>query len=133
MTWNKTLSRAEWWISTTTGADDLYVDDAALQPAGADQTTFAPVVPRDVCVVDNHNGTHTAYFGYNNPNAFGLPVPIGARNTFAPPPADRGQPVAFLPFQRPRRVGVPFADTSSVTWQLGGQNATATASTPPCV
>ena len=131
MTWNKTLSRAEWWISTTTGADDLYVDDAALQPAGADQTTFAPVVPRDVCVVDNHNGTHTAYFGYNNPNAFGLPVPIGARNTFAPVPADRGQPVAFLPFQRPRRVGVPF--TSSVTWQLGGQSATATASTSPCV
>ncbi|MEV0713156.1 endo-1,4-beta-xylanase [Asanoa sp. NPDC050611] len=133
ISWTKTLSRAEWWISTTSGADDLYVDDAALQPAGADRTTFAPVVPRDVCVVDNHNGTHTAYFGYNNPNAFGLPVPIGTRNTFAPAPADRGQPVAFLPFQRPRRVAVAFADTSSVTWHLGGQSATATASSSPCV
>ncbi|HEX6681758.1 MAG TPA: endo-1,4-beta-xylanase [Candidatus Limnocylindrales bacterium] len=130
--WTKTLTRADWWISTTSGADDLYVDDAALQPAGADETAFNRVVTRDVCVVDNTNGTFTAYFGYNNPNAFGLPVPIGPANTFGSAPVDRGQPVAFLPFQRPRRVAIEFAKKSSVTWQLGGQSATATASTTPC-
>jgi hypothetical protein len=133
VSWTKTLSKAEWWISTTTGADDLYVDDAALQPAGADQTTFNPVVPRDLCVVKNSNGTHTAYFGYNNANEFGLPVPVGGANAFSPAPADRGQPVAFLPFQRPRRASITFPSTSSATWQLGGQTSTATANTPPCV
>jgi GH35 family endo-1,4-beta-xylanase len=133
VSWTGTLSKAEWWISTTTGADDLYVDDAALQPAGADQTAFNPVVPRDLCVVQNSNNTHTAYFGYNNPNAFGLPVPVGGANAFTPAPADRGQPVAFLPFQRPRRAGITFPSASSATWHLGGQSITATANTPPCV
>ncbi|MET7403256.1 endo-1,4-beta-xylanase [Dactylosporangium sp. NPDC005572] len=133
LSWAKTLSRAEWWISTASGADDLYVDDAALQPAGADETAFATVVPRDVCVVPTAGNTYIAYFGYNNPNAFGLPVPIGAANTFTTAPADRGQPLSFLPFQRPRRVAVPFAGGSSVTWRLGGQTVTASAATPPCV
>ncbi|WP_432825076.1 endo-1,4-beta-xylanase [Dactylosporangium sp. CA-092794] len=133
LSWTKTLTKAEWWISTTAGADDLYVDDAALQPAGTDETAFSKVVPRDVCVLPAGGNAYTAYFGYNNPNAFGLPVPIGAANTFTPAPADRGQPVAFLPFQRPRRVAVPFTSGSSVTWQLGGQSVTVTAMTPQCV
>ena len=133
ISWTGTLVKAEWWISTTAGADDLFVDDAALQPAGADQTAFSPVIPRDLCVVRNAGGTHTAYFGYNNPNPFGLPVPVGGANSFTPAPADRGQPVAFLPFQRPRRASVTFPSTSSVTWRLGGQSITATAATPPCV
>jgi hypothetical protein len=60
-------------------------------------------------------------------------VPIGKVNTFAPAPADRGQPLAFLPFQRPRRVAVPFTGGSSVSWQLGGQHVTATVNTPRCV
>jgi GH35 family endo-1,4-beta-xylanase len=132
LNWTKQLRQAEWWISTTSGADDLYVDDAALQPAGADETQFSPVVPRDVCVIAGQKGAYTAYFGYDNPNGFGLPVPVGPANTVTPAPADRGQPTAFLPYQRPRRFGLTFPKHSSVTWQLGGQSSTATADTPLC-
>ncbi|WP_020578113.1 endo-1,4-beta-xylanase [Actinopolymorpha alba] len=132
VSWTGTLAKAEWWVSTTSGADDFYVDDAALQPAGEDQTALGAVVPTAPCVVSNYNGTYTAYFGYDNPNAFGVPIPVGTGNLMTPSPGDRGQPVSFLPFQRPKRAGVPVSSSSNVTWQVNGTSQTATASSPRC-
>ncbi|WP_020575093.1 endo-1,4-beta-xylanase [Actinopolymorpha alba] len=132
VTWTGTLDRAEWWISTTTGASDLYVDDAALQPAGASETAVNPVIPREVCLVRSPGNTKTVYFGYINGNSFGLPVPVGTSNQISPAPGDRGQPVTFLPGPRLRRAPVALPAGRSVTWLLSGQSLTATVATPPC-
>src|SRR5262249_11441062 len=70
VSWTGTLAQAEWWISTTSGVDDFYVDDAALQPSGVEQTAFSPVQPTAACVVDNHDKTFTAYFGYSSVNNY---------------------------------------------------------------
>jgi GH35 family endo-1,4-beta-xylanase len=158
VSWTGTLRLAEWWVSTTTGADDFYLDDAALQPAGVEQTAFSPVQPTAPCVVHNiarnvtgqrgvsghHeeeqgweergavvNGTYTAYFGYSSANNFYIPVPVGAANGFSPAPADRGQTTYFLPYQRPKYVAVTW-DGSPLTWQLDGYTQTASAGSPNC-
>jgi hypothetical protein len=141
VSWSGTLSKAEWWISTTTGAGDLLVDDASFAPmaktvtdpgTGPAETAFNPVQPTAACVVRNTgDNTYTAYFGYNNANNYYIPVPVGADNAFSPGPSDRGQTVSFLPFQRPRRVAVTW-DGSPLTWRLGALTQTASSTTPAC-
>ena len=115
------------------------VDDVTLTPtvgtpppAGSGDTAVKPVLPTAACVVANAGGTFTAYFGYSNPNAFGVPVVLGRSNAVSPAPADRGQPDQFLPSQRPRRAAVAFNNGQSVSWQLDGQTQTASAATPRC-
>lgn len=135
VTWTKPLERAEWFVSTTAGAGDLYLDDAVLRPVGTFETTVAKLVPTAACTVANPDGSATAYFGYSNPNAFGLPVPVGAANLVTTGEPDQGQPVSFLPFQRPRRFAVEFDPAqpgSSVSWRLNGVTQTADATTPAC-
>jgi hypothetical protein len=154
--WTGTLTKAEWWISTQTGTGDLLVDDASFapmaqtvadQPAGPAETAFNPVQPTAACVVRNTAGpglrrgqpnhgaagavSYTAYFGYSNANNYYIPVPVGADNAFSPGPSDRGQPVSFLPYQRPRRVAVTW-DGSPLTWRLGALTQTASSASPAC-
>jgi hypothetical protein len=138
--WTGTLTKAEWWISTATGTGDLLVDDASFAPmaktvaggTGPAETGFNPVQPTAACVVHNTvDSTYTAYFGYNNANNYYIPVPVGSDNAFSPGPADRGQPVSFLPFQRPRRVAVTW-DGSPLTWRLGSLTQTASSASPAC-
>lgn len=130
--WSGTLAKAEWWISTTSGADDLYVDDAALQPAGPESTQDNPVRPTAACLVRGPTNLETAYFGYANPNGFGVPIPVSGDNTVSPAPADRGQPVQFLPGRHDRLVGIRFTAGHSVAWTLNGTTVSASASTPAC-
>ncbi|TDO44323.1 GH35 family endo-1,4-beta-xylanase [Kribbella sp. VKM Ac-2527] len=131
VSWTGALTKAEWVVSTPT-TDNLYVDDAALQPAGIEQTAFNPVQPTAACVVRNSfDNTYTAYFGYSNANDYYIPVPIGSDNAFNPGPSDRGQTVSFLPYQRPRRVAVTW-NGSSLTWRLGSVTQIASSTTPAC-
>ncbi|MGW7686381.1 endo-1,4-beta-xylanase [Kribbella sp. NPDC054772] len=141
VSWTGTLTKAEWWISTTTGAGDVLVDDVSFAPkaktvadpgTGPAETAFNPVQPTAACVVRNTaDGTYTAYFGYSNANNYYIPVPVGTDNAFSPGPSDRGQTVSFLPFQRPRRVAVTW-DGTLLTWRLGALTQTASSATPPC-
>jgi hypothetical protein len=132
VSWTGTLAKAEWSVSTTAHADDLYIDDAALQPAGVEQTAFNQVQPTAACVVHNKfNKTYTAYFGYTNANNYYVPVVVGSDNAFSPGPADRGQTEFFLPYQRPRRVAVTW-NGSPLTWRLDGSSQTASAKSPTC-
>ncbi|MEI8408947.1 MULTISPECIES: endo-1,4-beta-xylanase [unclassified Kribbella] len=131
VSWSGTLTKAEWVVSTPT-TDNLYVDDAALQPAGVEQTVFNPVQPTAACVVRNSvDNTYTAYFGYSNANNYYIPVPVGSDNYFSPGPSDRGQTVSFMPFQRPRRIAVTW-NGSSLTWRLGSLTQTASSTSPAC-
>jgi hypothetical protein len=129
VSWTGTLTKAEWVVSAP---GEVYVDDAALQPAGVEETAFNPVQPTAACVVHNPgDNSHTAYFGYSNANNYYIPVPIGADNAFSPGPSDRGQTVSFLPYQRPRRVAVTW-DGSPLTWRLGALTQTASSTSPAC-
>ncbi|GAA5199160.1 hypothetical protein GCM10023322_74110 [Rugosimonospora acidiphila] len=132
VSWTGTLAKAEWWVDTTTGADDFYLDDAALQPAGPEQTAFSPVQPTAACVVKDDKGVFTAYFGYSSANDYYIPVPVGADNTFGTGAADRGQTTYFLPYQRPKRVAVSWDGKTPLTWTLDGYSQTATKSSPAC-
>jgi|GEM_PF-4923624 len=83
------------------------------------------------CVLDNGNGTYIAYFGYNNPNAYPVDIPIGSANRFNPAPDDRGQPTTFLPGRIFRVVGIVF-DGNTLVWTLDGRSSTAGRGGPGC-
>ncbi|NJO07257.1 MAG: hypothetical protein HC876_18060, partial [Chloroflexaceae bacterium] len=88
------------------------------------------------CVVDNGNGTFTAYFGYNNTNSVPVSIPIGLQNSFNPGPADRGQPSNFAVGRTasypssPLRVN--FASGQTLTWRIGNSTASAGSGSSLC-
>ncbi len=86
------------------------------------------------CVADNGNGSYTAYFSYNNPNAFAVTLPLGANNRFIGTTLDRGQPTTFTPGRSPEGKAA-FSTVFSggrLTWVLNGRTATASAASPRC-
>ena len=85
--------------------------------------------------VTNHGSTYDATFGYVNENAAPVTVPVGARNSVSPGPADQGQPDTFVPGFVARAFTVPgISNSTTETWRVivGGEVrvATATASFP---
>ena len=47
--------------------------------------------------IENADGTLTLSFAYFSHNRIPITIPVGPDNAFAPGPADRGQPITFLP------------------------------------
>jgi hypothetical protein len=74
------------------------------------------------------NGLYEAVFSYAVGGPREVYVPIGAENAFSPPPLARGQTELFA---GQSAFGVAF-DGAPITWQLGTQTVTASASSPPC-
>jgi hypothetical protein len=66
------------------------------------------------CVVENHDGTLTALWGYENESSKVVTIPVGSDNKFSPSPKDRGQPKLFAPGRTPYAVGA-FSCFSSGT------------------
>jgi len=92
------------------------------------------------CVVDNVDGSYTAYFSYNNTTSADISIPAastGAQlNEIAPGDKNQGQPSLFLKGMQRGMASVTYK-TSSVQWTLrpaGGKkvSATASGSTPKC-
>jgi hypothetical protein len=72
------------------------------------------------------DGSKLVRFGYENPNAFDVGIPLGDQNHFDPVPADRGQPVVFTPGKHENVIllkGTP--SSSKLTWTLDGASSTA--------
>jgi hypothetical protein len=95
-----------------------------------------PLLPMFECVVDNGDGTFTAYFNYANPNAFPLTVPIGTENHFSPSPDDQGQPTVFPP--KPVDHSTPVfhviaPNGTTLVWQLAGRSCSAGSTSKVCV
>ncbi|MFN8110563.1 MAG: hypothetical protein U0Y82_12075 [Thermoleophilia bacterium] len=115
---------------------------AGVLAAGAalvSASSAAAVTPVLSCVATRPGGL-TAYFGYSNPTAADVLLPIGATNRFTPAPSDRGQKTLFAP-DTPLQPG--FSSTfehmdfavdfnGSITWNLDGKTVTASAATPRC-
>ncbi|MDX1995470.1 MAG: choice-of-anchor A family protein, partial [bacterium] len=99
--------------------------------------TNTHVTPRTVspileCVVPNNTTGFTAYFGYNNPNAYSVTIAVGTNNRFSPAPQDRGQPSTFAPGRTPFYPNAAFSvdfGSGDLVWTLNGRTATANGST----
>ncbi|MBN1284436.1 MAG: DUF11 domain-containing protein, partial [Anaerolineae bacterium] len=132
-------------ILMDTGTPDSYgvlldnVSVVMVEPPIADPD-LSPILE---CVADNHDGTFTAHFGYENRESRTVFIPVGPDNKFTPEPADRGQPTAFtLPNVIPGRPGrTPFYpnsafsvvfDGNNLVWSLHGRTATASSSSQRC-
>ena len=76
-------------------------------------------------------GLYEAVFSYAGTGPRDIYVPIGAENAFSPPPAARGQVEVFVPYVGGREFAVAF-DGAPITWSVGTQAVTASASSPPC-
>ena len=92
------------------------------------------------CVMDNSDGSKSAYFSYHNATAQPILVPVGTTgsvtNSFSPGIADQGQPASFSPGIVRGVVSVPLSG-SGVTWTVraagsAASSATASSSSPRC-
>lgn len=94
------------------------------------------------CVMDNADGSKTAYFSYNNATAEFLDLPIGSagsptvENRFKDVAPDQGQPRVFVPGLQRGIVAVKFS-SQTVTWSVraprsASSQAVASAGSPQC-
>ena len=90
-----------------------------------------PVKPVLECVADSGSGNYEAHFGYTNPNALGVIVPVSFFNQFSPSPAGRGQVTTFVPGEHKNVFTVAFTG-SNLKWTLGGMSVTASSSSVAC-
>jgi hypothetical protein len=90
------------------------------------------VTPSVACVEPEDGRTLRAYFSYTNPNGETVTRKVGPKNGFSPAPRDRGQPHRFAAGVHDRAFSVRFRRDDSLTWQLDGLSATATAGSAPC-
>ena len=74
---------------------------------------------------------YTAYFGYYNPNTYGVEIPIGSNNKFTGWNKDQGQPTAFAPGLNHFVFSADF-ENGNLIWQLGNKNAKAWKKSPLC-
>jgi len=86
-------------------------------------------------IIDNENGTFTAYWSYKNKSPNWETVPVGPSNTFSSAPIDRGQPTNFKPGRSPfypnSVFSTDFNTGDSVTWTLNGKSVTADENSKP--
>lgn len=108
-------------LRNNVAADVVYVVAPPKPPA---------VEPRVDCVEKLAGGGLRAHFGYLNPGSAAVVIQIGSQNEFVPEPADRGQPDQFLPGLTLDAVQVDFS--GSLTWKLGTESVTASASSTAC-
>ena len=97
-----------------------------------DSSTRLPISSVLECVRDNGGGNFDAIFGYDNPNAFEVNIPVGSENRFNPAPDDRGQPAYFHPGRTYGVITVSFTSGDTITWILDGGTATGGELGPAC-
>jgi hypothetical protein len=97
-----------------------------------DTTRPDKITPILECVAENPDGTFTAHFGYDNPNAFIVNISRDHDNAFHPGPVFRtGQPEWFVPGRVEDWFAVLF-DGNGLTWTLNGRAVTANRNSPRC-
>lgn len=80
-------------------------------------------------IVDNCDGTFTAWYGYSNPSNSEVSVSVGSLNYFTGGAlADLGQPTTFLPGRQVNVFAVDLGGNSELVWKLTDHTATANSS-----
>jgi hypothetical protein len=129
------------WIYATAGTRTVTVRvcDAA-GACGTDtvsvQTSVTQKVTPTRCVVDRGasvNPRYEARFGYTNPAAVAIYVPVVAPldNYFTSGAANRGQPDVFLPGTRTNAFQVTFG-SGTFSWKLNNSTLATTSTSPRC-
>lgn len=90
---------------------------------GTADATLHPILN---AVLNNGDGTYTAYFGWINNTGSTQNISVGASNTFSPSPSDRGQSTTFQVGQYRDVFSITW-DGSTLTWTLSGKSVTASA------
>lgn len=112
------------WVSDgTTNSDTLMFSVVNSLPK--------EILPIMNCVMNNGNGTYTAYFGYNNKNSVSVYVPVYSQNKISPEPWDRGQPGVFKVGVWERVFSVTWS-SGNIIWHLNNNTAKAKTNSPPC-
>lgn len=119
-------------------AGDTFTTTATLNQSTSEFSPFvvieqvnSKISPVLECVYENGDGTYSAVFGYYNPNASTVTIPISNQNEFVPSPQDRGQTKSFLPGRKWAVYEVNFSG-SNLVWKLNGKTATASANSKRC-
>ena len=99
--------------------------------SGGSAMAAGTVTPTLQCVFHNADGSFTGVFGYTNSSATAVTLPVGGSNTFAPNPADRGQPTVFQPGSHPSTLLVDFT-VNNLAWNLDTHNVHATNTSTQC-
>jgi predicted extracellular nuclease len=130
-------------LSTLAGFDIVHANsEFAVQVSDHDPAvarfTLHPLAPLPVApileCVARSGLSWTARFGYNNPNAFAVTLPLGAPvNLFLPFPGNRGQPTVFQPGRQHDVFQVSIKPAQPALWVLDGWFALATIFSPRCV
>jgi hypothetical protein len=84
------------------------------------------------CVTQLSPGELGAIFGYVNATGSNITLGVGPHNLVMPSPADRGQPILFVPGTVPVAALIPFASGTHVSLTLGQQSVIASSSSPAC-
>lgn len=107
------------------------VATSTSQPCG-DATASAQPIRAFVECAKTDGPNMTARFGYENPNAFPVMLPVSEKNLFSSGTV-KNQPVVFEPGMHRNAVTVEVRETTSVSWRLGETTAVAYASrSAPC-
>ncbi len=93
--------------------------------------TKEAVSPVLECVNAQSDGTFTASFGYNNPNAYAAEVPSGDSNHFTPTAQANAQTELFLMGRHQAVFTVPF-NGDNLVWTLNGHTSTASSNSKRC-
>ena len=97
-----------------------------------------PIYPVYEGYVVNADGSYSLAFGYFNANPTAVTIEVGTGNNFTSTPADRGQPITFLPghqrsvcimvlsadFTGNLQWDLSFGGTRTITTEIGGINPT---------
>lgn len=113
--------------------DNIRVYNGGYETNPVGVADVSPVLER---VEDNCDGTHTAYFGYFNPNGYEITIPVNGENGFhyqGSAELNLGQVTVFSPGRTVNAFSVVF-DGTNLVWSLSGHTATASgsAANPEC-
>jgi len=107
-----------------------------VQPARAAETTQRVYLPLVVTpevsplpmvneIINNRDGTCTAWWGYDNPSSNSVIVPLTGYNVFSPSPADQGQVTYFLPGLHTYLFETTWIGGDNIHWTVNEYTATA--------
>ena len=121
-----------WFLADERAAASSRSERCAAAPTATPTPASTPTPPAETgqvspvleCVIEQGAGRFTAVFGYKNPNANAVAMPVGKFNRFQPAPEGRGQPTTFQPGRREGVFKAQFHGDRLV-WVLGEGAATA--------